>query len=461
MTLLARALWAVVFALLLGLFFALGPTRPEGFLALLLVALLALYLLLRAGHLEWFLARRYLTMRSQSRFLNLITVIAIGGVSVGVAALILVVGVMTGMRREIQAKILDTYPHVMILTYGEEYAMRDWRAAVEQARRDPEVTHAGPFVYTQGLITAGGPLAQGVVVRGVETDATSALRAALEERVVAGSLQLERRSEDDLPPIALGYRLGERLLTYPGDTVTLVSPATAKLTSLGYVPEFRRFGVVALVKTGMHEYDDQFTYMALDEAQRLAGLGTAVTGVEVRVQEPWRAGEVAARLAGTLGYPYRAVDWKQLNQVLFSALKLEKLGSAVFGMLIVLVAAFNIISTLVMVVADKTREIGILRSMGMTPLRILRIFLIQGLIVGVIGTTLGALTGIGLVWVQNRYGVIQIPPDVYQVDRLPVALDPVDIGAILAASLLITFAATIYPSLQASRLTPVEAIRHE
>ncbi len=227
------------------------------------------------------------------------------------------------------------------------------------------------------------------------------------------------------------------------------------------MPEFRRFGVVALVKTGMHEYDDQFTYMALDEAQRLAGLGTAVTGVEVRVQEPWRAGEVAARLAGTLGYPYRAVDWKQLNQVLFSALKLEKLGSAVFGMLIVLVAAFNIISTLVMVVADKTREIGILRSMGMTPLRILRIFLIQGLIVGVIGTTLGALTGIGLVWVQNRYGVIQIPPDVYQVDRLPVALDPVDIGAILAASLLITFAATIYPSLQASRLTPVEAIRHE
>lgn len=409
--------------------------------------------------LEWFLARRYLTTRSQSRFLNLITGIAIGGVGLGVAALILVVGVMTGMQQEIRAKILGTYPHVMIMTYGEEFAMKDWRPAVETALQDPEVTHAGPFVYSQGLITGGGHFAQGVVVRGVASDSGSAFLAALRERIVAGSLDFD--GTDPLPPIALGYRLAERLLAYPGDTVTLVSPATAKLTSLGYVPEFRGFRVTALVKTGMYEYDDEFTYLALGDAQHFAGLGDSATGVEVRVRDPWRASAVAARLAGSLGYPYRAVDWKEMNQALFSALKLEKLVLGAIVLLIVVVAAFNIISTLVMVVADKTKEIGILRSIGMTPRRILRTFMIQGLIVGVTGTALGALGGLGLGWMENRYGIIRIPPDVYLVDRLPVALNPWDIAAILAASIFISFAATIYPSLQASRLTPVEAIRHE
>lgn len=413
----------------------------------------------RPNRLEWFLARRYLSTRSQSRFLNLITLIAIGGVALGVAALILVVGVMTGMQREIQARILGTYPHVMVMTYGEEFAMREWQLALEAARRDPAVTDAAPFVYTQGLITAGGHFAQGVVVRGVAAEPGHALYDALRERVVAGELDFAR--SDDLPSIALGHRLGERLLAYPGDTITLVSPATARLTSLGYVPEFRRFRVVALVKTGMYEYDDQFTYLALPEAQAFAGLGDAVTGVEVRVEDPWAAREAAARLAGALGYPYRAVDWKEMNQALFSALKLEKLVLGAIVLLIVVVAAFNIISTLVMVVTDKTKEIGILRSMGMTGRRILRIFMLQGLTVGVVGTAIGGAVGLALAWVENRHGVIRIPPDVYLIDRLPVALDPWDLAAILVASLLISFAATIYPSIQASRLTPVEAIRHE
>lgn len=409
--------------------------------------------------IEWFLARRYLTTRSQSRFLNLSTAIAIGGVGLGVAALVLVVGVMSGMQREIQDKILGTYPHVMIMAYGAEFVLQDWRPAVEAARRDPEVSSAAPFVYSQSLVTAKGHYAQGAVVRGVATDSGSAMWLALQRRLKAGTLELG--GSDGLPAIALGYRLGERLLVYPGDTVTLVSPATAKLTPLGYVPEFRRFRVTALVNTGMYEYDDQFVYLGLADAQKFLGLGDAVTGVEIRVNDPWKANKVAQRLAASLGYPYRAVDWKEMNQTLFSALKLEKLVLGAIVLLIVVVAAFNIVSTLAMLVTDKTKEIGILRSMGMTARRVLHVFVVQGLIVGVTGTGLGGALGLGLAWAQNRYGIVRIPPDVYLVDRLPVTPDPWDVAVILAASVLISLGATIYPSRQAARLTPVEAIRHE
>lgn len=412
----------------------------------------------RPTGLEWFLARRYLTTRSQSRFLNLITWIAVGGVALGVLALILVVGVMTGMQREIRKAILGTYPHVMVMTYGEDLVMREWGPALAAARRDPAVVEASPFVYSQGLVTAGGHFAQAVDVRGVVTDTASALLDALRERVIAGALDL---SAGDPQPVALGYRLADRLLAYPGDTVTLVSPANAKLTSFGYIPEFRRYRVVALVKTGMFDFDSKFVYMSLEDAQRFAGIGDAVTGVEAHVLDPWTADVVAARLAADLGYPYRAVDWKATNESLFKALNLEKFVLGGIVLLIVIVAAFNIISTLVMVVTDKTKEIGILRSMGMTGRRILRIFMLQGLVVGLVGTAVGAIIGITLAWAENHFAIVRIPPDVYFVDRLPVALDLLDITTILVAAVLISFAATIYPSLQASRLTPVEAIRHD
>lgn len=411
------------------------------------------------SRLEWMLARRYLTTRSQSRFLNLITWIAVGGVALGVAALILVVGVMTGMQQEIRRTILGTYPHVMVMTYGEDLVMEDWVPALEATRRDPAVVSASPFVYSQGLVTAGGHFAQAVDVRGVATDSAGGLLEALRERVLAGELDLS--AADDLPPAALGYRLADRLITYPGDTVTLVSPANAKLTSLGYIPEFRRYRVVALIKTGMFDFDSKFVYMSLEDAQRFAGIGEAVTGVEARVRDPWTADAVAGRLAADLGHPYRAVDWKATNESLFKALNLEKFVLGAIVLLIVVVAAFNIISTLVMVVTDKTKEIGILRSMGMTGRRILRIFMLQGLTVGLVGTAVGAVAGTTLAWIENHFGIVRIPPDVYFVDRLPVALDPADVATILVAAVVISFAATIYPSLQASRLTPVEAIRHD
>jgi len=211
----------------------------------------------------------------------------------------------------------------------------------------------------------------------------------------------------------------------------------------------------------MYEYDNQMGYMSLTAAQDLLGLGQSVTGLALWVHDPWQADVVAERLQAELGYPFTLRDWKRMNEGLFSALKLEKMGMALILLLIVLVAAFNIVSTLIMVVTDKTREIGILRSMGLTSRRILKVFMLQGVIIGIAGTLLGLVGGVTLSWAIDYFGLISLPGDVYIISRIPITLSPLDLAVIVVASVLISFGATIYPSRQASRMTPVEAIRHE
>jgi lipoprotein-releasing system permease protein len=227
------------------------------------------------------------------------------------------------------------------------------------------------------------------------------------------------------------------------------------------MPQMRRFEVTGIFETGLYQFDTKFAYGALAEVQSFLGLGEAVTGVEFNVRDPWRVGRVADRLESSLGYPYQVDDWQSRNASLFEALKLEKLAMAVILLLIVLVAAFNIVSTLVMVVTDKTREIGILRSMGVTEAGIRKVFVLQGTVIGVVGTALGAAAGGALAWALDRYRFISLPGDVYFLDHLPVQLTPQDLALILGGSVLISFLATLYPSRQAAELTPVEAIRHE
>jgi len=243
--------------------------------------------------------------------------------------------------------------------------------------------------------------------------------------------------------------------------VNMVSGHGAELTPAGFIPKFKKFEVIGLFKSGMYEYDNQMGYLSVAAAQDLLGLGDAVTGLALWVRDPSRADLVAERLQAELGFPHSLRDWKRLNEPLFAALRLEKMGMTLVLLLIVLVAAFNIVSTLVMVVADKTREIGILRSMGMTARGILKIFMLQGLTIGVAGTLLGLGGGIGLSWVIDYFDLIALPGDVYLIDELPIILNPRDMALILFLSVLISFSATIYPSRQAARLTPVEAIRHE
>jgi len=415
------------------------------------------------SRLERQIALRYLRSHRSSRLVSLITLIAVGGVTVGVMALVVVLGVMNGLQSDLRDKILVANPHLRVLTYGEGLRVDDWRRALEQVRRTPGVAAAAPFVMTQGLLSAGHDYAEGVVVLGVEPDTGTRAVTTLARHFVKGDLRFRTRRADVEGGIALGTRLASKLSAFPGDVVTLVSPAGARFNpSLGaFVPQFHRYEVTGIFDTGMYEYDNNYVALRRSVAQRFAGLDTAVTGIEVRLADPWRAVALGQQLELQLGYPYRVLDWQSQNASLFSALKLEKLAMALVVFLICVVAAFNVVGTLTMVVRDKTREIGILLAMGLARASIRRIFLAQGILIGVVGTSLGALLGFVLGGMVNRGQWIHIDPSIYFIDHLPVHTQPVDALLVIAASLFVATLAPLYPAIQAARLDPVTAIRYE
>ena len=413
--------------------------------------------------LEARIALRYLRGRRVSRLLSLITVIAVGGVTVGVMALVIVLGVMNGLQADLRDKILVASPHLRVLTYGEGLRLDDWRTVLARVRRAPGVTAAAPFVITQGGISAGHDYAEGVVVLGIEADTGARPVTTLARHFARGDLQFRTTRPDGEAGIALGRRLSDKLSAFPGDLVTLVAFAGTRFNpSLGaYVPQFHRFEVTGTFDTGMFEYDNSYVVVDRRVAQRFAGLDSAVTGIEVRLADPWDARRVGTDLESRLGYPYRVVDWQSQNASLFSALKLEKLAMGLVVFLICVVAAFNVVGTLTMVVRDKTREIGILLAMGLQRASVRRVFLLQGVLIGLVGTLLGAGLGLVLGSVINRGEWIHIDPSIYFIDHLPVHTQPLDALLIVAASLLVATLAPLYPALVAARLDPVPAIRYE
>ena len=412
--------------------------------------------------LDWFIARRYLASRRKGRFLSLITLIAIGGIFVGVAALITVIAVMTGLQTDLQQKILGTNPHIFVFQQGRNFRMEDWRGPLQKVRATQGVVAAEPFIMSQVVVVVPGvQYAQAGMLYGIQLDSSVTPMTVIERQIREGKLSLGPTSTG-YPPLLVGRGLADKLGVYAGDTVVVASVENVKQDPLGnLMPKMLKFEVTGRFSTGMYEYDNNNLYTRLSPAQELVGLGDGVSGLAVNVQDPWKAGAVRARLDDELGFPLWTSDWMQLNSSLFSALKLEKMAMAVILFLIVLVAAFNIISTLIMVVTDKTREIGILKAMGMTAGRILRVFILQGVVIGLVGTFLGTGAGLFLVWLLGKYKFISLPGDVYFIDTLPVALEPQDVIMIVALSILIAFVATIYPARQASRLEPVEAIRYE
>ena len=413
--------------------------------------------------LELRVALRYLKSRRSSKLLSLITVIAVGGITVGVATLVIVLGVMNGLQNDLREKILVVNPHLRILTYGEGLRLDAWREVVAKVRRTPGVEASAPFVLSQGLISAGHDYAEGVAVIGVESDTGTRAVTSLPRHFTKGDLAFRTTQPGVDGGIAIGVRLASKLSVYPGDLVTLVAPAGSKYNrALGaFIPKMRRYEVTGLFETGMYDYDNSYVVMRREVAQDFAGLDSAVTGLEVRLEDPRRADTFAATLEAQLGYPYRALDWQSQNRSLFSALKLEKLGMGLVVFLICVVAAFNIVGTLSMVVRDKTREIGILLAMGMQRASIRRIFLAQGVFIGLVGTALGAVLGLLLGASVNRGQLIPIDPSIYFIDHLPVQTEPMDALFVIGASILIATLAPLYPSIQAARLEPVGAIRYE
>ena len=414
--------------------------------------------------LEMSIAWRYLRSRRDSKLLSLISLIAIGGVTVAVSALIVIIGVMNGLQTDLREKILIGSPDVRVLTFGEDMVMNDWQATMQKVAAQPGVVAVAPFVLTQAVIHATRHNHfEPAAIEGIPPDKPGAAQTTrIREHVTAGDFTFSTLDGKSRGAV-LGTKLAERLNVVPGvDSIRVFTLAEKPDPVTGLpMPSIQTFEVTGIFDTGMYEYDNQYVIISLEAAQEVAHLGQAVTGLEIRTPTRRDAPEVALALADSLGMPYRAIDWNQQNNSLFNALKLEKLAMTLILLLIVLVAAFNIISTLIMVVTDKTREIGILRAMGMPARSIRRVFFAQGLVIGIVGTGTGLVIGLIASYLIGAKKLIALNPSIYFIDHLPVVTNLFDVASIVAASLAVAALATIYPALQAARLYPVEAIRHE
>lgn len=405
---------------------------------------------------ELFVALRYLFSRRKQAFSYLVSVMSILGVALGVGALVVVLGVYNGMTKDMREKILGANAHGIVLSYLPDAFGKNPDLA-ERIMAVPGVTGALPFIYTEVMLSAGGGV-KGVVLRGIEPGNASRVLSMLSS-LKAGSA--EKLSGGDLPGIIIGDELAKRLGLGVGSRANLLSPAGQK-SSAGFMPRVRRVEVAGIFKTGMFEYDSSLAFVDLGAARDLLGLGSDyLSGVEITVSDVFRADETAIRLAEEIGAPFYVRTWMEMNANLFAALKLEKIGMFILLAMVVLIGSFSIVTSLVMLVMEKTRDIAIMMSMGAGRGMIGCIFILQGSIIGLLGTVLGYAFGFGLGYLLKRYRFIRLPENVYTLDHLPISISAWDVALIGASALLLCFLATLYPARQAARLEPVEALRYE
>ncbi|MBI4562934.1 MAG: ABC transporter permease [Candidatus Rokubacteria bacterium] len=406
---------------------------------------------------ELFLGLRYLRARGNRTNLSLFVWIGIGGVCLGVSALIVVLAVMTGFQDGIKEKIISANPHIVVLEGGGR-GLGDFRALAERLRGIPGVRAAAPFVLQQVLFTAPGGGATGGLLRGLDAS-DAAVGGDLRRQITMGRME-ELVRPGAAPGIVLGRELARTLGVIPGETITVISPRGA-MTAVGMVPKMRRFVAVGIFEAGMHEYDASLAYVGLPEAQEFAGLDDRVTGIEVKLHDPFAAKTVSQAIAARLGPPLWIRDWMEMNRNLFAVLQLEKLALFVIVTIIILVAAFAIIGHLVLLVAEKRKEIGILKAMGAPAGSIATVFLSVGMLIGVVGTAAGSSVGWALIWLQNTFKIIRPPANVYPIDSLPMKLTGLDFALVVSTTLLISFLATLSPARRAAALPPAEVLRNE
>ncbi len=434
---------------------------------------------------EVFIGLRYLKARRRQRGIALTTLISISGVTVGVAALIATLAVMTGFKEELRDKILGTNSHIVVSDRTRE-GLTHYPALIDTVRQVPRVVAATPFIFRQVLLSSPAG-AFGVALRGIDP-AREGQVTEISKNMVHGKLDdLERRQHemtqpdragitpsessihpeapDGSPGIVIGVALAERLETFVGDPINIISPvgkmdgSGQTIPSMGFTPKIRKFRVVGLFDSGMYEYDSALAYISIREAQKFFNLGDEVSGIEIKIDDIFAAPDVAKTIEHELGFPYHARDWLEMNRNLFSALQLEKIVMFIILVLIILVASFNIVSTLTMTVLEKHREIAILKAMGASRQSIMRIFMMEGVLIGGVGVVLGAPLGLLICSLLSKF--YTLPTDVYYINHLPIKALPQDLILVSVSAIFIGFLATLYPSWQAAKLDPAEALRYE
>ncbi|MDQ1314891.1 MAG: lipoprotein-releasing system permease protein [Pseudomonadota bacterium] len=410
---------------------------------------------------ELLVGLRYTHAKRRNHFISFISVVAMAGIALGVMALIVVLSVMNGFQEELRTRILGVAAHLEIS--GPADRLSGWSEVLEQAKRNTEVVSGAPYVSAQGML-ANGDIVRGAIIRGVLPELESGV-ADFSRFMKAGKLV-------DLQPgefgIILGGELARLLNVYPGDKLVLLTPQ-GNITPAGVMPRVKQFTVTGIFEAGMFEYDSGLALIHLRDAQKLLRLGEDVSGVRLKLHELFRAPLVTRDLSQTLNGHYYITDWTQTHANFFRAVAIEKRMMFLILLLIVAVAAFNIVSTLVMAVTDKQSDIAILRTLGARPGSIMKIFIVQGAFIGVFGTVLGVASGVLLALnletivpvIERMAGMDLFPADIYYINELPSKLDWSDVGLITGISLLISLAATLYPSWRASRINPAEALRYE
>lgn len=407
---------------------------------------------------EYFIGGRYLRSKHKQAFISFITFLSMAGVTVGVMALIIVIAVMSGAESYFTSQILGVESHVIIRRHGG--TISDYNRVIEQVESRPGVRSAAPFVYSQVMLRSSTGIS-GSVLRGIDPQADGSPIKGYDKASLIKKIRPQTTTDSGTQPpgIVLGKELAMSIGAAEGDTIYLISPK-GMISPIGHMPTMKRFEVTGIFESGFYEYDASLAFIHLKTAQQLIKIGDSVSGIGVRVDEIYRADTISQSILADLGFPYWTTDWMRMNQNFFSALKLEKKAMFVILTLIIMVAAFNIASTLIMMVMGKTQDIAILKAMGATDRSIWKIFVFKGSVIGFIGTAIGVILGIFGCILLKYYKFIELPGEVYYFTSLPVQLEFLDVLFIITAAMSICFISTLYPAYKASKLNPVEALRY-